>query len=248
MGRVDIVKLFLSSGADVNARDMWGATPFLNAAHFPIYLARHEMPRWGVSDGYDRPLDSAWPTVLSLLVSSGAEVNVRYNSSGSSALDVAVSEGNAEYAELLRGYGVRCFVQTGPLCGEVQVAVAFSSSGSGTVSAEGDDGVLSHEDEVRQGTTLTFTATPALGWMLSAWGGDAADCSGFVCALAANSDLSVHAEFSPILSLTDLSCPAGTLPTNGLTAAELNMTLRMASRGGDATRVCEALAARRGSE
>ena len=249
-GRVDIVKLFLSSGADVNARDMWGATPFLNAAHFPIYLARHEMPRWGVSDGYDRPLDSAWPTVLSLLVSSGAEVNVRYNSSGSSALDVAVSEGNAEYAELLRGYGVRCFVQTGPLCGIPDVAVEYAvipaDESGGTVSAEGDDGVLSHEDEVRQGTTLTFTATPALGWMLSAWGGDAADCSGFVCALAANSDLSVHAEFSPILSLTDLSCPAGTLPTNGLTAAELNMTLRMAARGGDATRVCEAL--RRGAE
>ena len=140
--------------------------------------------------------------------------------------------------------------ETGPLCGVPDVAVEYAvipaDESGGTVSAEGDDGVLSHEDEVRQGTTLTFTATPALGWMLSAWGGDAADCSGFVCALAANSDLSVHAEFSPILSLTDLSCPAGTLPTNGLTAAELNMTLRMAARGGDATRVCEAL--RRGAE
>ena len=248
-GRVDIVKLFLSLGANVNARDVANGTPFLDTAHHSTYWARYGNQGWGVSDGYAQPLDSDWATVISLLVSHGTDVNARYTS-GYSALDVAVSRGNAEYAEVLRGYGVRCFVRTGPLCGVPDVAVEYAvipaDESGGTVSAEGDDGVLSHEDEVRQGTTLTFTATPALGWMLSAWGGDAADCSGFVCALAANSDLSVHAEFSPILSLTDLSCPAGTLPTNGLTAAELNMTLRMASRGGDATRVCEAL--RRGAE
>ena len=248
-GRVDIVKLFLSLGANVNARDVANGTPFLDTAHHSTYWARYGNQGWGVSDGYAQPLDSDWATVISLLVSHGTDVNARYTS-GYSALDVAVSRGNAGSAEVLRGYGVRCFVRTGPLCGVPDVAVEYAvipaDESGGTVSAEGDDGVLSHEDEVRQGTTLTFTATPALGWMLSAWGGDAADCSGFVCALAANSDLSVHAEFSPILSRTDLSCPAGTLPTNGLTAAELNMTLRMAARGGDATRVCEAL--RRGAE
>ena len=248
-GRVDIVKLFLSLGANVNARDVANGTPFLDTAHHSTYWARYGNQGWGVSDGYAQPLDSDWATVISLLVSHGTDVNARYTS-GYSALDVAVSRGNAGSAEVLRGYGVRCFVQTGPLCGVPDVAVEYAvipaDESGGTVSAEGDDGVLSHEDEVRQGTTLTFTATPASGWMLSAWGGDAADCSGLVCALAADSDLSVHAEFSPILSLTDLSCSAGTLPTNGLTAAELNMTLRMAARGGDATRVCEAL--RRGAE
>ena len=247
-GRLDIAELLLSHGAELDARDRWNTTALLGAVSMGSY-------------GEYSPGTSPQAMVVSLLISRGANVNARTNvSGGESALDVAARHfrttsrphgGDAErYAEILRNHGGRCFVETGPLCGIPDVAVEYAvipaDESGGTVSAEGDDGVLSHEDEVRQGTTLTFTATPALGWMLSAWGGDAADCSGFVCALAANSDLSVHAEFSPILSLTDLSCPAGTLPTNGLTAAELNMTLRMASRGGDATRVCEAL--RRGAE
>ena len=145
-GRVDIVKLFLSLGANVHVRDVWGATPFLDAAHFPTYLTRYGSPHWGVSDGYDMPPASAWPTVLSLLVASGAEVNVRYTS-GYSALDIAVSRGNAEYAELLRGYGVRCFVQTGPLCGvpeavtpdpvTLEAVTAETVCESGSLSANG---------------------------------------------------------------------------------------------------------------
>ena len=252
-GRADIVKLFLSLGANVHVRDVWGATPFLDAAHFPTYLARHGRPRWGILDTYALPSDSDWVTVLSLLVSSGADVNVRYNS-GSSALDVAVSRGNAEYAELLRGYGVRCFVQTGPLCG-VDVAVDFSSSGLGTVSAEGDGGALSDGDEVRQGATVMFTATPAAGHYVSGWSGNCAEIGDVAdgldgtaksCAVSADSDLSVRAEFSEIPSLAGLLCESGSLSANGLTTAELNMTLRLAARGGDATRVCEAL--RRGAE
>ena len=72
-------------------------------------------------------------------------------------------------------YGVRCFVQTGPLCGEVQVAVGFSSSGSGTVSAEGGGGALSDGDEVRQGATVMFTAAPAAGHYVSGWSGNCAE-------------------------------------------------------------------------
>ena len=52
--------------------------------------------------------------------------------------------------------------------------------------------------------------------------------------------------YPPVAEADSLECPAGSLPTNGLTVAELNMTLRMAARGGDATRACEAL--RRGAE
>ena len=247
-GRLDIAELLLSHGAELDARDRWNTTALLGAVSMGSY-------------GEYSPGTSPQAMVVSLLISRGANVNARTNvSGGESALDVAARHfrttsrphgGDAErYAEILRNHGGRCFVETGPLCGIPDVAVEYAvipaDESGGTVSATGDDGALSHEDEVRQGTTLTFTATPASGWMLSAWGGDAADCSGLVCALAADSDLSVHAEFSPILSLTDLLCPAGTLPTNGLTAAELNMTLRMAARGGDATRVCEAL--RRGAE
>ena len=252
-GRVDIVKLFLSLGANVHVRDVWGATPFLDAAHFPTYLTRYGSPHWGVSDGYDMPPASAWPTVLSLLVASGAEVNVRYTS-GYSALDIAVSRGNAEYAELLRGYGVRCFVQTGPLCGAVHVAVDFSSSGAGTVSAEGDGDALSDGDDVRQGATVMFTATPAAGHYVSGWSGDCAeagevadglDGAAKFCAAAADSDLSVRAEFSEIPSLAGPLCPSGSLSANGLTQAELDAGLISAARDNDLEGVCEHL--RRGA-
>ena len=75
---------------------------------------------------------------------------------------------------MLRDAGGKCFVQTGPLCG-VDVAVGFSSSGSGTVSAEGDGDALSDGDEVRQGVTVIFTATPAAGHYVSGWSGNCAD-------------------------------------------------------------------------
>ena len=253
-GRVDIVKLFLSLGADVNARDVAGATPFLDTAHHSTYWARYGNQGWGVSDGYAQPLDSDWATVISLLVSHGTDVNVRYNHTGSSALDVAVSRGNAEYAELLRGYGVRCFVQTGPLCGAVHVAVDFSSSGSGTVSAAEDGGALSDGDEVRQGATVMFTATPAAGHYVSGWSGNCAeigevadglDGTAKSCAAAADSALSVRAEFSEIPSLAGPLCPSGSLSANGLTQAQLDAGLVSAAQANNLEDVCEHL--RRGA-
>ena len=53
------------------------------------------------------------------------------------------------------------------------------------------------------GALLTFTATPANGWELSAWQGDAASCpsSERDCALTANDDLRVTALFSTAPSL-----------------------------------------------
>ena len=245
-GRADVIDILLSHGADPDRSDASDA--------FPLHGGAGKL--WGgaatpsnvVMVGYSRMGENEAVNVVSLLAAAVSDVNALEN--GKTALDLAASQNRPEVAAVLRNAGGKCVAQTGPLCGIPDVAVEYAvipaDESGGTVSATGDDGALSHEDEVRQGTTLTFTATPASGWMLSAWGGDAADCSGLVCALAADSDLSVHAEFSPILSLTDLSCPAGTLPTNGLTVAELNMTLRMAARGGDATRVCEAL--RRGAE
>ena len=207
----------------------------------------------GVSDGYAQPLDSDWATVISLLVSHGTEVNARYTS-GYSALDVAVSRGNAGSAEVLRGYGVRCFVQTGPLCGEVHVAVNFSSSGAGTVSAEGDGGALSDGGEIRQGATVMFTATPAAGHYVSGWSGNCADAGEVAdgldgaaksCVAAADSDLSVRAEFSEIPSLAGPLCPSGSLSTNGMTQAQLDAGLITAAKADNLTNACEYL--RRGA-
>ena len=58
---------------------------------------------------------------------------------GASPLDIAVRRGNAYYAELMREYGSRCFVETGPLC-EVAVATPVTSDtvcAAGSLSANG---------------------------------------------------------------------------------------------------------------
>ena len=137
----------------------------------------------------------------------------------------------------------------------VAVTVNFSSSGSGTVSAEGDGDALSDGGGVRQGATVMFTATPAAGHYVSGWSGNCAEAGGVAdgldgtaksCSVLADSALSVRAEFSEIPSLAGPLCPSGSLSANGLTQAELNMTLRLAARGGDAARACEAL--RRGAD
>ena len=235
-GRVDVMGLLLDGGADVDGADVWGVVPLQAAG--PHY---DRFSKWSFA-----------ATVVGYLLSRGAEVNAR-DIWGRSPLDVYAEWSHRNVAAVLRNAGGKCFVQTGPLCG-VDVAVGFSSSGSGTVSAAGDGDALSDGDEVRQGATVMFTATPAAGHYVSGWSGNCADAGGVAdgldgtaksCSVLADSDLSVRAEFSEIPSLAGPLCPSGSLSANGLTTAELNMTLRLAARGGDAARACEAL--RRGA-
>ena len=238
-GRVDVMGLLLDGGADVDGTDVWGLAP-LHAAGPHYNYGRG--PEWSYA-----------VTVAGYLLSRGADVNAR-DSWGRSPLDMYAEWSHPNAAAVLRNAGGKCFVQTGPLCG-VDVAVDFSSSGSGTVSAEGDGGALSDGDDVRQGATVVFMATPAAGHYVSGWLGNCADAGGVAdgldgtaksCSVSADSDLSVRAEFSEIPSLAGPLCPSGSLSASGLTTAELNMTLRLAARGGDAARACEAL--RRGAD
>ena len=224
-GRADMVRLLLSRGADPDIQANTGVSPLHGAAS---NVAR-----------------SGSAAVVSLLLSHGAKPNLRRSHSnpgfitragetGYSPLDDLVVRGYGGYAEaarILREAGGKCFVRTSPLCGEVHVAVGFSSSGSGTVSAEGGGDALSDGGEVRQGATVMFTATPAAGHYVSGWSGNCAeigeiadglDGTAKVCAAAADSDLSVRAEFSEIPSLAGPLCPSGSLSANGLTQAELN--------------------------
>ena len=253
-GRVDIVKLFLSLGADVNARDVVGATPFLDTAHHSTYWARYGNQGWGISDGYAQPLDADWATVISLLVSHGTDVNVRYNHTGSSALDVAVSRGNAGSAELLRGYGVYCYVQTSSLCAYPPVTVSFSDPQHGALSARSGASVLTGGGVVEKGATVVFTATPDSGYYVSIWFGSCADAGEVAdgldgtaksCAVAADSDLSVRAEFSEIPSLAGPLCSSGSLSANGMTQAQLDAGLISEAEGNDLAGACEYL--RRGA-
>ena len=251
-GRPDVIKILLSRGADMNALWLQGHTPLhaaLNLYGPNVTNVSHDT----LMASYDPPNEDSYARALSLLASHASDVNAR-TFWGWSALDYAVHQNNARFAEILRGYGGRCFGRTGPLCGEVQVAVDFSSSGAGTVSAEGDDGALAVGGEVRQGATVMFTATPAAGRYVSGWSGNCAevgevadglDGTAKSCAVSAASDLSVRAEFSEIPSLAGPLCPSGSLSANGLTQAELDAGLISAAEDNDLEGACEYL--RRGA-
>ena len=64
----------------------------------------------------------------------------------------------------------------------------------GSVTVAGADGNVDSVDFVYLGGTVTFTATPKLGWELSAWEG--CSSSGLECELTVNDDVQVTAHFS----------------------------------------------------
>ena len=70
-----------------------------------------------------------------------------------------------------------------------------SDKSGGTLTASG----LAGENAARDGARVTFTASPAYGWDLAAWEGDAGDCTALdlECALTASADLRVTARFLP---------------------------------------------------
>ena len=267
-GRLDVVEFLLSRGADPNRAGIAGESAVWGVVYAAVGVVtyRSDWEGWdngrshllAVPSGYLPLVGGSWLSAISLLVSNGADVNAATRfpnrSVARSPLDLAIESGSEKYAALLRGLGGTCLVETGPLCGEVHVAVGFSSSGSGTVSAEGGGGALSDGDDVRQGATVVFTATPAAGHYVSGWSGNCAevgevadglDGAAKFCAAAADSDLSVRAEFSEIPSLAGPLCPSGSLSANGLAQAELDAGLISAAQANNLEDVCEYL--RRGA-
>ncbi len=84
LGNIEVVKQFLDSGTDVNAKDETGGTPLDEAAG------------WGRKD------------VVELLIAKGADVNAKMVSGakkGNTPLDDANETGNTETADLLRKHG-----------------------------------------------------------------------------------------------------------------------------------------------
>ena len=248
-GKWNAIKHLLDGGAVPNvhtSRPGWrGRTPLHEAVgdssdsfHFAIDASN---PPFGMIVG-----NSA--RAVSVLLEGGAEVNAR-DGRGYSPLDRAAVYSKTAAAAVLRAAGGRCFVRTGPLCGEARVAVEYSSSANGTVSAGVESG-----GEVARGATVAFTATPAEGFYVSGWTGGCVDAvagsvgdgGAKVCSLIAEAALSVGAVFAEVPSLAGPECPGGTMPGNGLTQAELNTQLRLAARNGDTRKICEML--RRGAE
>ena len=95
---------------------------------------------------------------------------------------------------------------------DVQVTAHFSQAprvryaanppdeSGGRVTVAGVDGNAGDADFVYSGGTVTFTATPAFGWGVSAWEGDVGDCvaPALECEAAANMDLYVTVGFSRV--------------------------------------------------
>ena len=78
---MEIVKLFVAKGADVNAKTKSGGTPLLNAA----YKGHKE--------------------IVELLIAEGADVNVRVD--GLTPLDLATKDNHTEVADLLGKHGAK---------------------------------------------------------------------------------------------------------------------------------------------
>ena len=260
----EVIGLFLSYGADPL---MPGnpALPYWHALHEAVYYDRWRVMSELLSFGADPDvwtLRRHWEGTplhyaarhrsghaVSVLLAAGAEVNPRGSGNSYSPLDEAVWRNNEVAARMLRDAGGVCFVRTGPLCGEARVAVEYSSSANGTVSAD-----VANGGEVARGATVAFTATPAEGFYVSGWTGGCVDAvagsvgdgGAKVCSLIAEAALSVGAVFAEVPSLAGPECPGGTMPGNGLTQAELNTQLRLAARNGDTRKICEML--RRGAE
>ena len=77
LGNIEVVKQFLDSGTDVNAKDETGGTPLDEAAG------------WGRKD------------IVELLIAKGADVNAKFDDDGSTPLHLSAWKGHFETAELL---------------------------------------------------------------------------------------------------------------------------------------------------
>ncbi len=79
---LEVSKLLIDAGADVNAKDYFGETPLYHCRTLGL------------------------PDVVKLLLEAGADVNV-VNKEGKTPLDVAEAEGHKRVATLLRKYGAQ---------------------------------------------------------------------------------------------------------------------------------------------
>ena len=245
-GRLDLAKLLHGNGADVN-------------------LQKGQMNHWA----YDSPGWSALiyaataghADLVSWLLDSGADIEAHWSEGKKTALWEAAHWGRAEVVEMLLSRGVNPDRSDGhlPLHGGADKLFGGVATPSRSVmvgySRMGEDAqvkvvsllaaAVSDVNALENGRTALDVAVSVnyakVAAVLRNAGGKCVVEAGPLCPV-----VEVATAETVTVTADALECPAGTLPTNGLTAAELNMTLRMAARGGDATRVCEAL--KRGAE
>jgi ankyrin repeat protein len=112
-GRIDVVRLLLASGADVNAQDKYGNTPLHESALFGhkdvvALLLASKADVNALNKNGETPLHRAAMTghndVAELLLANGAGVNAKDNGS-TTPLQLAVVNGRQDMVELLRQHG-----------------------------------------------------------------------------------------------------------------------------------------------
>ena len=249
--RLTLAKLLVENGADVNYKS--GGPD----------LERQDGAGWSA---LMYAAGAGQVETATYLLDQGAEIDMQW-ASGYSALHEAAIWGRWETAELLierganvnlRGYGLgetplhgaswgsnrRHFTSTRPSSRvSWNKVITALLAGGADVNARGNDDLDALPSRLRFDRVGGESSldTLVLHHNKSQRAAKLRDAGGY-CYVQTSS----LCAYPPVAEADSLECPAGTLPTNGLTAAELNMTLRMAARGGDATRVCEAL--RRGAE
>ena len=158
----EVIDLYLSHGADP---DLAAGGALFQASYYGQWRSIAALLRGGANPnveegGRNRPLHTAvgWHAnqwhqsirrnppadlvlgnsarAVSVLLLGGADVNAR-KSDGRSALDIAARRGDAAAADVLRSYGGKCFVETGPLCGVAEVVTAETVCAAGTLPANG---------------------------------------------------------------------------------------------------------------
>ena len=115
-GDLEIVRLLLEAGADINSKDGHGQTALMNAAH----AGQVELVRLLIEKGADLDVTAKYnlsalmlaliarhADTARLLIEAGADVNIRSSRDfhGKTALHLAESGGHSELAALLRQRG-----------------------------------------------------------------------------------------------------------------------------------------------
>ena len=207
------VECNLASGMEVDARDEDGATPLHAASqHGHLTVAALLLEEGADVDATDDSLS----TPMHFAVRAGAAMVERLllesplisemDDQGRTPLGLAQMEGRLDVVGTLLEagghYGTECEspevvnpYSVSPPC-RLGAVISLSFSAGGTLSAGWEwKADLRSGDAVVAGATVTFTAVPEAGYVVSEWLGACASESGGRCVIAADEDLEVGVVF-----------------------------------------------------
>lgn len=115
-GKIEVVKLFLGQGVDVNAVGKDGWTALLRASSGNIDIVKLLLKHGAYVNAVGGNPSTTTPLmraclrgkndIVRILVDHGADLNIK-NSDGETALSIALSKGNVEIMEFLKAHGAK---------------------------------------------------------------------------------------------------------------------------------------------